>query len=130
MERETLERLVEEARNDPELFHALVFNPEETISKLDYINRREKAMIVALNPEDIIAGMVGQIRGPKDQLAVCGYSCENSCDSTCGSGSCFGTCMSDSCDHTCGARSCDVTVEVIRRDLSRVSFVRRSPRFR
>lgn len=109
---EALEELISRAREDPSLFHALVFNPSEALGSLDFLDRREKGALVSLAPEDLIAGMVGLIRGPGSSASVCGHSCEDSCDNTCGGGSCFGTCLSDSCDHTCGARSCDVTVEI------------------
>jgi hypothetical protein len=110
--REAIERLMERARNEPEFFHRLVFDPERTIAELDYLGRREKAMLVSRSPEDVVSGLVGLIRGPGDVLAVCGHSCEDSCDSTCGAGSCFGTCLSDTCGFTCGAKSCDITVAI------------------
>src|ERR687898_345848 len=106
--KETLDRLVERARNDPGFFHLLVFQPEKAIAELDFLDRREKGRIVSISPEDVISGLVGLVRSPGGALAVCDHSCSDSCDSTCGSGSCFGTCFS-SCGHTCGARSCDIT---------------------
>jgi hypothetical protein len=109
---EALHRLVEEARSDPAFFHNLVFEPEKTLSKLSYLGRHEKGAIVAISPEDVIAGLTGLITGPHGEAAICDFSCEPSCDDTCGAGSCFGTCMSHSCGHTCGARSCDITVEI------------------
>jgi hypothetical protein len=112
---EGLSRLVEQAREDPGFFHALVFEPEKALADLDYLDRREKGAIVSLRPEDVIAGLAGLIVGPGGAAAVCDYSCHDSCNSTCGEGSCFGTCMSTSCDHTCGARSCDITVEFTSR---------------
>jgi hypothetical protein len=112
---EALKRLVEKARRDPTFFHSLVFEPEKALAGVDFLGRREKGAIVAIRPEDVIAGLAGLITGPGGAAAVCGHSCEDSCDSTCGSGSCFGTCMSSSCDHTCGSRSCDITVEIMSR---------------
>lgn len=112
---EALEKLITKAKDDPAFFHSMVFDPEGAIGGLDFLDRREKAMLVALAPEDVFAGLLGLIRSPGGNAAVCGYSCEDSCDSTCGSGSCFGTCMSTSCDRTCGARSCDITVELVGR---------------
>lgn len=114
---EALQRLVEQTRKDPELFHDLVFEPEKVLSRLTYLDRPEKGAIVALRPEDVIAGLAGLIVGPGGVAAVCTYSCHDSCDDTCGAGSCLGTCLSTSCDHTCGARSCDVTVSLTSRFL-------------
>jgi hypothetical protein len=111
---EALQRLVADAREDPQLFHALVFEPESALAKLPYLDRREKGAIVSLRPEDVIAGLAGLIVGAGGLAAVCTYSCHDSCDDTCGEGSCLGTCIGSSCDHTCGARSCDVTVEFTR----------------
>jgi hypothetical protein len=131
--KESFEKLVEQARNDPKFFHALVFDPERTIATLEYLDRREKAMLVALRPEDVISGLLGLVTSAGGAVAVCGHSCEDSCDDTCGAGSCLGTCLSSSCDHTCGARSCDVTVEIIGRDfgyLARTGRARFLPRRR
>lgn len=120
----SFQRLVAEAKKDPKLLHALVFNPEKVIADLDYLDKREKSMLIALRAEDVLSGMLGLISGPGGGLAVCGYSCDDSCDDTCGAGSCFGTCLSDSCDHTCGARSCDVTVEIAGAGFIRPAFIR------
>jgi hypothetical protein len=109
---EAVEQLIDKAKKDPKFFHSLVFDAENTIGGLDFLDRREKAMLVALSPDDVFSGLLGLIRSASGEAAVCGYSCEDSCDNTCG-GSCFGTCMSTSCDRTCGARSCDVTVELV-----------------
>ena len=114
---EMLERLVDQAREDPAFLHALVFAPERALDKLEYLGRRQKGRLVAIRPEDIISGMVG-VGGfggfGGGDLGICDYSCASSCDSTCGSGSCFGTCFS-SCGGTCGAKSCDITVELTSR---------------
>jgi hypothetical protein len=112
---EGLQRLVEETRKDPALFHALVFEPEKALARLTYLDRREKGAIVSLRPEDVIAGLAGLIVGPGGAAAVCTYSCHDSCDDTCGAGSCLGTCLSSTCGFTCGARSCDITVELTAR---------------
>ena len=128
--REALDHLIEKARNDPEFFHLLVFQPEKAIGQLDFLDRREKGRIVAIDPEDVISGLIGLLRNPGGAVAVCDHSCENSCDSTCGSGSCFGTCFS-SCGHTCGSRSCDITVEFTGRfrDIERLGGPVETERF-
>lgn len=128
---EILERLVGRAREDPAFFHALVFEPERALDELGYLDRRQKGSIISIRPEQVIAGIVGAggLRGG-GEVGICGHTCEDSCDSTCGSGSCFGTCLSGTCDFTCGARSCDITVELTGRfeavslpwESSRVAF--------
>jgi hypothetical protein len=110
--KEVLDRLVKQAREDPAFFHDLVFAPEKTLAKLDYLDRREKGMIVSINPEDVIAGLAGLLMNPAGDVSVCGISCDPSCDSTCGEGSCFGTCISGSCSQTCGSSSCDITTQI------------------
>lgn len=112
--KEILERLVEQARKDPAFFHALVFEPEKVLTKIDYADRYVKGSIVAIRPEDVIAGLAGLGISGTGEVAVCGISCEPSCGDTCGEGSCFGTCLSGSCDRTCGAGSCDITSQIAR----------------
>jgi hypothetical protein len=97
--REMLEELVKRARSDPSFFHQLVFKPEEVLGKLDFLDRREKGMILTIAAEDVIAGLAGLFVNPGGGVAACG--------DTCGSGSCTNTCDS-SCGHTCG-QSCDDT---------------------
>jgi hypothetical protein len=77
IEREALNRLVEQAQNDPAFFHGLVFKPEETLAKVDYLERQEKARILELKPEDVIAGLCG-VAGSE-----CNYTCLESCAFTC-----------------------------------------------
>lgn len=110
-----LEKIVEMAKKDPKFFHDLVFNSEETISKLDFLDRRGKASLIALSPNEVIAGLIG-VGGwlsTKDIVNECGTTCGNkSCSDTCGDRSCFGTCQS-SCTDTC-ASSCDNTTSIIK----------------
>ena len=106
---EVLEKLTAQAKDDPAFFHALVFNPERALDSLGYLDRRQKGRLVAVRPEEIIAGIVGGgglVGG--GEAGICGHTCQESCDSTCGSGSCFGTCLTGTCDFTCGSRSCDI----------------------
>jgi len=102
-----LKKLIEQARSDPKFFHDLVFNTEHTITRLDYLTRREKAAILMVDPDRLVAGLVGKV--DPGSVEVCGVSCAGSCGGTClascvGScgGSCGGSCES-SCGATCGA---------------------------
>jgi hypothetical protein len=38
-----IEKLVKQAREDPQFFHDLVFNTEKTLGKLDYLDRPTNA---------------------------------------------------------------------------------------
>jgi hypothetical protein len=106
--RQALHELVEQARSDPEFFHSLVFEPEKALGQASYLDRREKAMIISLTPEAVIAGLAGLFVNPGGTIAECGTtcgsgSCTNTCDSSCGD-----TCAS-SCDSTCASASCGKT---------------------
>jgi hypothetical protein len=91
-----LERVVEQARKDPEFFHQLVWKTEEIVADLDYLSRREKSALLGVDPEDLIAGLAtGRLR-PGDVVAECGGTCGASCGGSCGAscgGSCTVTCV-------------------------------------
>lgn len=59
MDRYGLDKLVEQARNDPKFLHALVFNAEAVLNKVDYLDRGTKATLVRHTPEEAIAALVG-----------------------------------------------------------------------
>jgi hypothetical protein len=110
--RQALQRLVEHARDDPEFFHALVFDPEKALATADYLDRREKGMIISLEPTDVVAGLVGLYVNPGGTVSECGSTCgSGSCTVTCDS-SCGDTCAS-SCDSTCSKASCGKTTSRI-----------------
>lgn len=103
-----LRKLIEQARADPKFFHDLVYDTEKTITRIDYLTRREKAAILMIDPDRLVAGLIGKVN-PGGSVEVCGVSCAGSCGATCmascvGScgGSCGGSCES-SCGATCGA---------------------------
>lgn len=75
MRNEALEKLIEQAKADPQFFHALVFNPEQVLSKVDYLDREAKGAIIGLPPERLITILVG------GELADCGVT--NTCTYTC-----------------------------------------------
>lgn len=89
IKREAIDRLIEQAKNDPAFFHGLVFKPEETLAKIDYLDRAEKARILELSPEDVIAGLTG-VEG-----AECNYTCLDTCDITCDESGCNYTKLED-----------------------------------
>lgn len=59
MDPKTLQKLVEQARNDPQFFHALVFDTESVLKQIDYLDRAAKAALVAISPEEVIATIAG-----------------------------------------------------------------------
>lgn len=113
-------RLIEEAKKNPDLLHALVFDTEKAIASLDYLNRRQKASMLSLRPEDVMAGLVGSIINPGGSVEFCGSSCSDSCTNTCGAGSCDGTCAS-SCTNTCGSISCGDTTSIVNDRFAQVA---------
>ncbi len=105
-----LEKLVAMARKDPAFFHKLVFEPESLFGKLNFLDRKDKGIVLGTNPRDLIGAILGSnvINVP---VAACGTTCESSCKETCGKESCYGTCGKDSCQGTCGAKSCQTTCD-------------------
>lgn len=59
MDRNSLKRLVEQAKSDPRFFHALVFDTESVLTQLDYLDRPTKAALVRISPEEAIATIAG-----------------------------------------------------------------------
>jgi hypothetical protein len=92
IKRESLDRLIEQAQNDPAFFHGLIFKPEETLAKIDYLERQEKAKILELRPQDVIAGLVG-VAGQE-----CDYTCLDTCDITCDESGCNYTKLEEAVD--------------------------------
>jgi hypothetical protein len=133
MDAKAFERLVKQARSDPQFFHALVFEPESILAKLDFVDRGAKGAIIAADPAEIVARTIGVV-------SACGNTCTSSCDNTCG-GSCgyttnlqgglaergvsfyarlrssveyCGNTCTSSCDNTCGG-SCGYTTNIVDR---------------
>jgi hypothetical protein len=115
-------KLVENARKDPAFFHRLVFHTEDAIASLPYLSRAQKAAIMAVDPDRLVAGLAGSGGSPGSDCGVsCGSSCGTTCGGTCG-GSCGNSCGSscsvtcgtscgDSCSNSCSA-SCDYSCVV------------------
>ncbi|MCK5507546.1 MAG: hypothetical protein KAI50_03380 [Desulfobacterales bacterium] len=76
MDAKALQRLVAQAKEEPKFFHALVFDTENVLSKLDYLDRETKAALVAISPEEVIATIGGEVMG-------CDVTCTSSCGVTC-----------------------------------------------
>jgi hypothetical protein len=108
-----IDRLVREARDDAEFFHNLIYDTEAVLGRLDYLTRQEKARILEIDPDALVAGFArGQWPGagltllsPEACGVSCGGSCSASCAGTCAGscgGSCGGSCAA-SCGGSCGA---------------------------
>jgi hypothetical protein len=86
-----LKLLVERARDDPELFHALVFDPEKAIAKFQNLDDDTIAALRAAKPEEFVARLAGETvespaRAGIDAPEACtGVSCYVTCSSTCSS---------------------------------------------
>lgn len=102
--REELQRLVELARDDPGFFHALVFDPERILPRVDFLPRKLKAALLAKDPISVIDDLVSA-GGPEECGTTCGPA---SCEETCGTKSCGETCLSSCNSPTC-ANSCGGT---------------------
>lgn len=83
---ESLIKILNKAKKEPEMFYNLIFNPEKAIQEAGFDGH------YIPNPDSVIS-MAARAGG-------CTHSCDASCDHTCGS---------NSCSHTCGPRSCGYT---------------------
>lgn len=108
---EAMKQLVAQAREDPAFFHALIFNPETVLAKLDYLSRAAKASLVAIRPEQIISILTGR-NVSCDGNVTCSCTTGTCGGETCGGSTCGGgpTCSGDSCGSTCG-NSCTWTTD-------------------
>ena len=86
-----METLYKRAESDPQFFHDLVWNTEKVLPSLDYLTRKEKASLLATEPEELLQRISSRL-SPR-------ISAENGLD--CGA-SCVGTCTM-TCDVTCPA---------------------------
>jgi hypothetical protein len=112
-EETSLQRLMREAREDPQFFYDLVWNTESAISRIDYLSDAQKEAVLSVQPEDLVVGLaaapirqvveIRHVEGEEFCGASCGVSCGGSCSATCGA-SCGGSCGA-SCDGSC-AGSC------------------------
>jgi hypothetical protein len=69
MNRDILQKLVEQAKNDPKFLHTLVFDPESALQQVDYLDRKTKAALVGTSPEEIIGTIIGvrpSVESPQD----------------------------------------------------------------
>ena len=87
MNNDNIERLVKQAKEDPQFFHDLVFDPEKTISKIDFLNGGAKGNLFAITPEDAIKRIISG--KDKNTSLKCQYTCGGSCRYT---GTCQWTC--------------------------------------
>ena len=81
MEREAVEQLVAKAKQDPQFFHALVFNPEQVLGELKSLDRKSKAAILAFDPEAALGELAARAEETA-ALALAG-SCKNTCNRSC-----------------------------------------------
>jgi hypothetical protein len=99
---EVIEKLLARAKEDPEFFHALVFEPDKVAAEFD--DRKIKSAIFGIDPDRLLRTTLL----PTQRVADSCYP-DSSCE--CTAGSCGVTCNS-SCAVTCSAVSCEVTVNV------------------
>jgi len=75
MNPEAIKKLTEAARGDAQLFHALIFNPESVLSKLDYLDRETKGRIISINPESFIEDFLGELASDCTVTVNCTSTC-------------------------------------------------------
>jgi hypothetical protein len=59
MERRDLQKLMEQAKQNPKFLHALVFDPESILRDIDYLDRNVRAKLIGNNPEEVVAALCG-----------------------------------------------------------------------
>jgi len=59
MDHKSLRKLVDQAKEDPKFFHALVFNTESVLKQIDYLDREIRATLERNSPEEAIAKICG-----------------------------------------------------------------------
>lgn len=64
MTTEMLQQLVRQAREDPELFHALVFDSDTVLARLSYLDQDARDALSRSTPELFVASLVGETREP------------------------------------------------------------------
>jgi hypothetical protein len=103
---EQFKELAERAKKDAGFFHALVYDPQQAIASLPWLDRGDQARILAINPEAVVERLVVA-------AVKCGITCgDDSCERTCGTRSCGVTCASSCSGSTCGGKSCGQTTFV------------------
>lgn len=110
---QAVQRLADAARNDPQFFHALVFDTENVLSRLDYLDRQARAALVAISPEQVVGHLVGEITG---------------CDVTCNNETCARTCGPETCGRTVARTS--LTIQEINRFTNSTRLKNRRGNFR
>ncbi len=63
MDTDTVQKLVEQARKDPKFLHALVFDPESVMTRLDFLDRGSKSALLGSSPESVMSALIGQRGG-------------------------------------------------------------------
>ena len=106
----SLQRLISEAKSNPEFFYRLVWDTERAVEEVDYLSPAQKESILAVQPEDLVVGLASnpgkaalvsrEAFEEFDLSAVCGASCGASCG-----GSCAASCAG-SCGGSCGGSCC------------------------
>ena len=85
---EGMAALVKRAKEDPEFFHALVWDTEKSLDSVEFLTRGEKAAIMRIDPEDLVVGLAtgdfGAVSNAQDCGGSCGVSCGASCGISCG----------------------------------------------
>ncbi len=121
---EMLNRLVEQAQNDPEFFHALVFDPDRVVGRLPDLGKDALEALRTADPEALVAFLMGETRA--STLDAFRMEADGGCGETvqlqdalfagisnaygleamaCGGGETC-SCTSGTCGDTCGGSTC------------------------
>jgi len=94
---EELQELVRRTRNNPELFHRLVYEPETVLNEIGFLSEDAKRQILGLSPAELTAKLLGcehGTPGAQQQGCAAGTICGCS-DKTCENTGCQNTICND-----------------------------------
>jgi hypothetical protein len=104
---EELQELVRRTRNNPELFHRLVYEPETVLGEIGFLSEEAKRQILGLSPAELTAKLLGCEHGtPGAQQQGCdaGTICVGCSDQTCENTFC-GNSICNDCATACNNAS-------------------------
>jgi hypothetical protein len=84
--------LVQRTRNDPQLFHRLVYEPETVLDEIGFLSQDAKRQILGLSPAELTAKLLGcQVPSATGQGNLDGTVCEACTE-----------CTNETYENTCG----------------------------
>jgi hypothetical protein len=112
---EELQELVRRTRNNPELFHRLVYEPETVLGEIGFLSEEAKRQILGLSPAELTAKLLGCEHGTGAEANACTiHTCAVTCGVSGGCGACTDGTVCNKCATACvqasmGCSDCTVS---------------------